>query len=443
MKAFAAATVASLFVRSIRRPQVRFMNTSTANVKRVLIVGCGITGAATYRNLCKLNKHRDQETKLCVELWDKARDAGGRMTTSRTRSAPGSQADLGAQYLSPKVGRADMQLYEELKKANLLVELPNEVIYNNRTTDLSQRHYVAQNGMSSVVKFLIGSAVTNDHTSNVDGKVYFQRKAVRIDRSGTQWVVTDDKGDVSHFDVVVATMPIPQLLGTHSSGLQKSCDAIALLLRQENPRITETLEKVSYSSRYAAAIHYGPEAWSAVEKDTNNGGNNTPPWALRYVTKDEDDAVVFVSVDNAKRCGGLVKSAVEQKIGPSVLIHSGVPWTIQRMSDSTKNNSHQIVAQELLERVTTNSALLPSLHNFKPISIKSLQWKFSQVRNGAAEEKGAIRVGGRLSNSKWPLFIIAGDGISGSNFDNCNFSGSTAASYLIEEMFGNTSRSKI
>ena len=57
------------------------------------VVGGGLTSAAT----CSLIAER---TAAELTVWDKARGAGGRMSTSRSSGNPDCTVDLGAQYIS-------------------------------------------------------------------------------------------------------------------------------------------------------------------------------------------------------------------------------------------------------------------------------------------------------------------------------------------------------
>ena len=153
-------------------------------------------------------------------MWDKAREAGGRMNTSRTRRIPGAHADLGAQYISVHSDRAQPDIYADLEKAGTIVPFPQKYIYGDRYSKPSQKHFAAPDGISAVVKHILQPAVT-------EGSVSLSRRAVRVDRalagegadsSDVRWRVTDADGECRTFDAIVATMPIPQLLGTHPLG---------------------------------------------------------------------------------------------------------------------------------------------------------------------------------------------------------------------------------
>lgn len=63
--------------------------------RKVLVVGSGITAAVTGALLRKQAKER-----ISLTIWDKARGAGGRMSTSRSPGDSDCTADLGAQYIT-------------------------------------------------------------------------------------------------------------------------------------------------------------------------------------------------------------------------------------------------------------------------------------------------------------------------------------------------------
>lgn len=63
--------------------------------RKVLLVGSGITAAVTGALLRK--KLKDH---ISLTIWDKARGAGGRMSTSRSPGDAECTADLGAQYIT-------------------------------------------------------------------------------------------------------------------------------------------------------------------------------------------------------------------------------------------------------------------------------------------------------------------------------------------------------
>jgi len=61
----------------------------------LLVVGAGITGSLTAALLAR----RCQELAVGLTVWDKARGAGGRMSTHRLPADPSMHVDMGAQYI--------------------------------------------------------------------------------------------------------------------------------------------------------------------------------------------------------------------------------------------------------------------------------------------------------------------------------------------------------
>ncbi|XP_030807530.1 renalase isoform X2 [Camarhynchus parvulus] len=112
---------------------------------RVLVVGAGLTGAAGAALL--RGAPRGQ-----VAVWDKARGAGGRMSTTR---ADRGSADLGAQFVTcePELAGPRLSFYEELVTHGILKPLtaPVEGLVERE----GSRNFVAPQGISSVVKYYL------------------------------------------------------------------------------------------------------------------------------------------------------------------------------------------------------------------------------------------------------------------------------------------------
>ena len=60
----------------------------------LIVIGGGITSAATSAFIAEKSKNVE------LTIWDKARGAGGRMSTSRSSGNSECIADMGAQYIS-------------------------------------------------------------------------------------------------------------------------------------------------------------------------------------------------------------------------------------------------------------------------------------------------------------------------------------------------------
>ena len=66
---------------------------------------------------------------------------------------------------------------------------------------------------------------------------------------------------------------------------------------------------------------------------------------------------------------------------------------------------------------------MPFLKDINPFYEKMMRWKYSFVKNGTNISKKIKDASIILKDDPYPLFILAGDSVSGSNFENCIRSG--------------------
>ncbi|XP_042674385.1 renalase isoform X2 [Centrocercus urophasianus] len=180
---------------------------------RVLVVGAGLTGGA-----CAALLRGATWERLCV--WDKARGAGGRMSTSRSARDASCTADLGAQYVSRRA-ESRGSFYEELLSRGILEPL------SARIEGLAEKEgscdYVAPQGISSVVKYYLLQS---------DADVCYERHVTHISLRDGKWEVSSKMGSPELFDVVILTMPVPQILQ-----LQGDIVNTSLFFISESPEI--------------------------------------------------------------------------------------------------------------------------------------------------------------------------------------------------------------
>jgi renalase len=219
-----------------------------------------------------------------------------------------------------------------------------------------------------------------------------------------QWIVSTAEGVTETFDSVVLTTPIPQLLALGGE--------VQDLITQAGVR--SALEAVTYSSRWAVAVEFPPEAWATADKLL---------WDARYVNKDEDDCVCYLSIDAKKRSPS---TAADDGRGPVLVVHTGVPWGIAHYANTPLDNEPEgtraDVQAKIMAHVTPLVQELFAAH--QPIASKLQKWRFSQIHKPMAEAPGAVAV------SESPLMVLAGDAFIGSNFDNCHASAQKALSLL-------------
>ncbi|XP_051959261.1 renalase-like isoform X2 [Xyrauchen texanus] len=328
-------------------------------MSRVLIVGAGLTGS-----ICACLLRRELPNKVNIVVWDKSRGSGGRMSTSRSPNNPSCTLDLGAQYISatPYYSRIHSSFYEELLAHGILKPLiaPVEgMMFKEEETV----NYVTPSGVSSIVKHYLKES---------GAEVLYDHHVTHIYQKDAGWEVCRKGGTPEHFDIVVLTMPVPQIL-------QLQGDVGSLM--GENQR--RKLEAVSYSSRYALGLFYK----AGVRIDV--------PWAAQYVFN--NPCIRFIAIDDKKR-------NLEMKdCGPSIVVHTTVPFGIQHLEE--EKDAVQPIILEELEKV------MPGLP--QPDSIKCQKWRYSQVTRSVADCPGQMTL---LSQ---PLLVCGGDGFTHSNFDGC------------------------
>uniref|UniRef100_A0A8C4U1J4 Renalase, FAD dependent amine oxidase n=1 Tax=Falco tinnunculus TaxID=100819 RepID=A0A8C4U1J4_FALTI len=289
---------------------------------RVLVVGAGLTGGACAALLRGAALGR-------IAVWDKARGAGGRMSTSRSARDAACTADLGAQYITLETERAGPRrsFYDELLSHGILKPLTAPV--EGMVVKEGSCNYMAPQGISSVVKYYLKQ-------SGAD--VFYEQLVTCICLRDGKWEVSRKMGPPEQFDIVILTIPVPQIL-------QLQGDIVNII----NESQKQQLESVSYSSRYALGLFYEAGTWIDV------------PWAAQYIT--DNPCIRFISIDNKKR------NIESPEIGPSVVVHTTVTFGSEHL-DSDPAEVQQLILSHL-ERI------VPSLP--KPASIKCQKWRYSQV----------------------------------------------------------------
>ncbi|MEE6485525.1 hypothetical protein FKM82_014315 [Ascaphus truei] len=342
-------------------------------MSRVLIVGAGLTGS-----LCAYLLRKELPSKLQVVIWDKARGAGGRMSTSRCPSDPNCTVDLGAQYITvtPYYAQKHKRFYEELLAQGICK--PLGAVVEGMVAKDGAYNLVTPQGVSSIVKHYLKQ-------SGAD--VFYERQVTQINLRDGKWEVCRKSGSPEPFDVVVLTMPVPQML-------QLQGDIVNLI----KPSQRQQLETISYSSRYALGLFY--EAGTEVDV----------PWASKYITN--SPCIRFISIDDKKR------NLESPGVGPSLVVHTSVPFGIEHLEQEK-----EVVQPLILKHLET---ILPNLP--QPMYIKCQKWRYSQVTEAFPGCPG------QLTLYSEPLLFCGGDGFTHSNFDGCTESAlqivKTLASHL-------------
>ncbi|XP_040480637.1 renalase isoform X8 [Ursus maritimus] len=229
---------------------------------RVLIVGAGLTGS-----LCAALLRKEAPRPVHLAVWDEAGDSGGRMSTARSPYNPQSTVDLGAQYITctSHYAKHHQSFYDDLLALGILKPLTAPI--EGMVMKEGDCNFMAPQGISSIIKHYLKE-------SGAD--VCFRHCVTQINLRNDKWEVSKETGPPEQFDIVVLTMPVPQILQLQGD--------IANLISECQRR---QLESVSYSSRYALGLFY--EAGTKIDV----------PWAGQYITS--NPCIRFISIDNKKR----------------------------------------------------------------------------------------------------------------------------------------------
>ena len=362
--------------------------------RELLVVGAGLTGSLTASLLFKAHTSGSgSSTPIVIKIWEKARGAGGRMSTHRHPAEESSlHVDMGAQYISRFQSAVDSgeefeklkeSLYDELLSNRVLV--PFRGMIEGERKDLTKsviENYIAPGGINGVVKHFLnnsGAQVKFKHQleSLGLGAVAPGQKSPRILCKATNGVEIECDG-------VVLTMPVPQVLSLRGN-----------IINLIEPDTKAKLEAVQYSSRYALGLFY------------NDGLRNFPEmgWSAKYF---DDPIVRFASWDleNSQSSSSVSFSAPSTAAGKTLLVHTGVPFGIEHLEDD-KMAIKDLILEKLNE-------LIPGLP--KATHSHIIRWRYSQVSQVYPGAPGYVVL------SRDPLVVVTGDGFSGSSFENCIWS---------------------
>jgi len=382
---------------------------------RVLLVGGGLTSAATA---CLL-----ADRAVSVSAWDKAGRPGGRMTSHRRGAG---QVDLGAQYITATSSyqASHARFYKELTRAGLLRPLTtstkSQLLDKVTRTEIGERVVVVggreKTGTSVSLddKFWeepsgesepVSLARSSNYVTplGVESIVnYFWKKSgcvvdgfhplQELDMVNGKWIAKTGQ-KVEHFDLVVTTMPVPQLLGEYPApeGLIRGnfLDYV-----KEDEQIYSNLRSVRFNSIFCLGLFYDKSLHSMP-------GFN---WKAKYFPL--DPVIRYVSFDNLKR--GDTKSPI------SMSVQCQVAYAMEN-----KHKSKEEMRSPLMSHL---SNLLPNLP--PPSSILCHKWRYSQTSHPYPGEPGCV-----LLHPSPPL-LAAGDSFTHSNMDGCLVSATKTADMI-------------
>lgn len=344
---------------------------------KILIVGAGCTGAATA---VKLRERFGPD--IPIHVWEKARGAGGRFTTSRDTYPDGLRADLGAQYASvdPK-DAGSMALMEAIAKEG------GAALATHGWVDVAERapgtlQYRGITGQNGIVKTMLGMA---------KAEVSYERRVSRIDLKGSAWTVTAYDGKVDQFQAVILCVPG---CGPGGDNLNKIHGNWEKQLTASNWKDTEA----PHDCRYSLAL------WIEAGHQ-----NKLEAFFGHMVEKLHGGDVIDLAIWQSRKDG-------EVDDGPQVVI--------VHTPQGARGNKQQ--AQSRMMGEILKSLNIPS----KAVSSsKIITWFQSQVVSTTSPTHCLVAC-------QAPPFILAGDYFTASNFSGCAQSAAAAASEAAQLLFG-------
>ena len=384
----------------------------------ILVIGGGLTSASVCRAL-----HRSKAaaaSSLQISVWEALDGLGGRFHTEYVRNdAQSGYCDTGAQYVTvtddAEIAEKNSALYEELVAADVLKPMRGR-IEGGRAADGNGMNFIAPAGLSSVVGHMFASC---DVRPACGRRATAIRTATAAGARSNGWEVRSADGHAEHFDAVVLTQPLPEqvaLLDTGDAGvwLDISDDLGGATIRRK-------CDAIQYSSRYALSLFFPPSAIQSFTDEID--------WVAKYVNKEEDDALVYLCHDSAKRQGGAGSMV-------SLIAHTSVPYGLKHIAAGAREAE---VIEDLRGRVLK---LLPWLPEPQHTLLKT--WRISQVRTPLSLAGGGAcwhlmppaatpqADGATLT----PPLVLAGDAFSplGSRFDGCVQSGEHAAAAVLQAL---------
>lgn len=351
-----------------------------ARPTRVLLVGCGITSVVTANLLKKRFEN------ISITIWEKLKQSGGRFNTT-TAAADGSfhllSVDLGAQYITTTCDNIKYydETYSSLLNNKIIIEMNQKyLIKGMKSLSKDKVNYIAPLGMKSIVDHFLDS-------SELDS-IQYEHKLVSLHIKDDQWHVSSEAGKQESFDIVILTIPVPEVLKLNG-------DVKSFI---DNSLIHDKLNAVKYSSRFAFGLFFNED----VNAD----------WDSAYI--DNNDCLRFVANDSWKKNNCFSENKNKFR---TAVVHTTIQFG-EKNFDSNLSDVENIVMKQIDNHFKTWP---------KPSLVISHQWKYSQVIEPYDSKPGAVVL------SDKPLLIAGGDSFVGSTFDQCLYSARTIVDITLDK----------
>eukprot|EP01052_Picozoa_sp_SAG31_P033053 SAG31_NODE_3688_length_3987_cov_2.818930_2_plen_642_part_00 len=454
VRSAAAAAEAALDQMRQPRPQVTALATtaptavtsSGSRVRRVLIAGGGLTGALTAHRLKQAHLARGAGA-IEVIVYEMARGAGGRMSTTRWGSPVETRANTGAQYISAAADGAAADLVQDALAARLLEgplspsDMANHFSTDSGEDEKRKEHFRATCGTSAIVKHFLASGAD---------AVAFETRLQSLTLSGGKWIAVVGKGrggapaqgggwvsakggapraaEQQQFDAVVLAMP-PKDASRVRGDAQRALQTVQ-----------EQLRGVDWYSRFSMALWFAAAdrvvaaefvaAAAAAHQATTAKGESESVLDAVVVQPSETGSSVAVVIQSTskfwKRYSGVHAGGGRgggKQVGGGV--SAGQP-------EQVVGGGRDAVQKELIAALR---ALAPSVPMPTAVHVKMLNWRTSQVKTNTCIAPTSTRSGGGavacLVTSHNPLLVLAGDWLTESSFEGCAISAAATTKAIL------------
>lgn len=357
----------------------------------VLVVGAGATGASAS---LRLRKKMGKE--VSIQVWEKARGPGGRMSTNRQDiSGCNVRADMGAQYLSLDCeDRQAVEVADMLVEAGVCADVPSNLLASTaERRGAGWRHLAGvSGGVNDALKRMLEEAGADVQT---------ERRVASLDSQQGGWRARPFRGDPGQFDAVIVAVPGCGRGGDNLNkirGTYESC-----FTRDQNRQ----LESVEHDDRWSYAFFLPMETVAACDKFFGDS-------VERVIDDDVVHLLCYQSKKTARAGGGEPEGAV------AVVAHTTLAWAKR---NSRSNGRNQKLMDEVAEHVGRLLRLDGSMSRLL-LASKTITWFQSQVTKAVPSgSTPCMEVDG---GSGGPL-VLAGDYFADSSFGGCVRSGFAAA----------------
>jgi renalase len=221
------------------------------------VLGAGLAGSTIANLLTK---------KYSVEVFDKARNPGGRTSNRRYKNT--LSFDHGAQYFKPKLKEFDRFL-KKLEKIKVVKKWIGNHIDLNLENDTLSNKYIGKNGNNDISKHLLKGVKTN-----------YLSAIIKISFNSRHWTITINENKKINCKNLIITCPFPQLKKLAKNYLNKKTLSLPINMK---PNITVMAAYKNHKKLSISSIKFEDKilGWAANENSKNRFKTNLNLWTVQ------------------------------------------------------------------------------------------------------------------------------------------------------------------